>query len=45
MRTCQQEAGQLQEIHFFLFGQPILDAWLQAAEEAQLQPAEERQEL
>ncbi|PSC74698.1 O-acetyl-ADP-ribose deacetylase MACROD2 [Micractinium conductrix] len=36
VRTSQREAGSLQEIHFFLFGQKELDAWLAAAREAGL---------
>ena len=41
VRISQQEAGQLDEVHFILFAQDTLDAWLHAAEAAQLQQIED----
>jgi len=36
VRTCREEAGGLEEVHFFMFDQAALDAWVEAAEAAQL---------
>ena len=44
VRTCQEEAGEVQEVHFFLFEQPAWDAWLAAAEAAELQREEPQAE-
>jgi hypothetical protein len=40
LRTCRAEAGSLQEIHFYFFDSGPLEAWLQAANAAEL-PKEE----
>lgn len=40
VRTCREEAGGLEEVHFFMFDQAALDAWVEAAEKAEL-PREE----
>lgn len=40
LRTCRAEAGGLQQIHFFFFDSGPLEAWLQAADAAEL-PREE----
>ncbi|KAL4858263.1 Macro domain-containing protein [Chlorella vulgaris] len=49
VRICQQEADSLSEVHFMLFELRVLQAWLKAAEDAQLQregdEGEARQEL
>lgn len=37
LRISQQEAGQLEEVHFYLFGQPEMEAWAAAARAAQLE--------
>lgn len=37
VRTCQAEAGQLEEVAFLLFGQETMDAWVAAARALGLQ--------
>ncbi|KAL4436909.1 hypothetical protein ABPG75_004048 [Micractinium tetrahymenae] len=44
VRVSQQEAGKLEEVHFFLFGQPEMEAWIEAAEAAQLEEVAEHQD-
>lgn len=43
MATCKEEAGALEEVHFFLFGDKEMGAWVAEAE-ATLQPAAAEQE-
>lgn len=44
VRVVQEEAGALEEVHFFLFGQPEMEAWTRAARAAKLEEVAEQQD-